>query len=196
MRQLTRLERRWYVRGFLPADAVAANEYDEYDPFFSEYYFLLRAEQKRNFNWFLMIACMQCGRAVFNNYVANQQLAWSTQANDSNALPILGLYLHCLPQLICFDNSWKVHLYGDTIYCFCLMIHLLKHIIKRNNEFQNRPKWTSGAAVIDLIDLEHISSLSVGWISPVFYSPFICITHTRTHKLTEMLHMSDNLTEI
>ena len=67
MRQLTRLERRFYVRGFLPADA-APNELDQDDPFFSEYYFLLTTDQKRNFNQCLMIACMRCGRAVFNNY--------------------------------------------------------------------------------------------------------------------------------
>ena len=50
MRNLTRLERRWYVRGFLPADAAAADEYDNDDPFFSEYYYLLTTDQKRNFN--------------------------------------------------------------------------------------------------------------------------------------------------
>ena len=50
MRQLTRLERRWYVRGYLPADAANDNEYDDDDPFFSEYYYLLTTEQKKNFN--------------------------------------------------------------------------------------------------------------------------------------------------
>ena len=50
MRMLTRLERRWYVRGFLPVDAAAADEYDDDDPFFSEYYYLLTTEQKKNFN--------------------------------------------------------------------------------------------------------------------------------------------------
>ena len=58
MRQLTRLERRFYVRGFLPADA-APNKLDQDDPFFSKYYFLLTTEQKRNFNQYLMIACIR-----------------------------------------------------------------------------------------------------------------------------------------
>ena len=75
MRQLTRLERRWYVRGYLPADA-APGELDQDDPFFSEYYFLLTTDQKRNFNRCMMIACMRCGRAVFNNYGANKLIAW------------------------------------------------------------------------------------------------------------------------
>ena len=76
---LTRLERRWYVRGYLPADAAPAtdNEFDQSDPFFSEC---------------LMVACMRCGRAVFNNYGANEKIAWLMRANESNALPILGLY--------------------------------------------------------------------------------------------------------
>ena len=60
MRNLTRLECRWYVRGFLPAVAapVDNNKFDQSDYFFSEYYYLLTTEQKRNFNRLLMIACM------------------------------------------------------------------------------------------------------------------------------------------
>ena len=131
MRNLTRLERRWYVRGFLPVDAAAANEYDDDDPFFSEYYYLLTTEQKRNFNRCLMIAYMRCGRAVFNNYGANEQLAWAMWATESNALPILGLYIQRPPQLQGqrIDNAWKVHLYSDTVYCFRSIIYSLKHII-------------------------------------------------------------------
>ena len=132
MRQLTRLEQRWYVRGFLPADAAPNdNEFDQSDPFFSEYYFLLTTDQKRNFNRCLMIACMRCGRAVFNNYRSNEQLAWSMRATESNALPILGLYTHRPPQLQGqrIDESWSVHLYSDTVYCFRSIIYSLKHII-------------------------------------------------------------------
>ena len=146
MRYLTRLERWWYVRGYLPTKAGNIdNEYNEEDPFFSKYYFLLTTDQKRNFNRCMMIACMRCGRAVFNNYQSNEQLAWSIRANKSNALPILGLYTQRPPQLQGrIDDSWKVHLYSDTIYCFWSIIYSLKHIINQNNEAQNRPKWTGG----------------------------------------------------
>ena len=150
MRNLTRLERRWYVRGFLPADAAAADEYDDDDPFFSEYYYLLTTEQKRNFNRCLMIACMRSGRAVFNNYGANEQLAWSMQATASNALPILGLYTQRPPQLQGrIDDSWKVHLYSNMVYCFCSIIYSLKHIINRNNKAQNKSKWTGRGNRLD-----------------------------------------------
>ena len=93
-----------------------------------------------------MIACMRSDQAVFNNYGANEQLAWSMRANESNALPILGLYTHRPPQLQGqrIDESWSVHLYSDTVYCFRSIIYSLKHIINRNNEAQNRPKWTGG----------------------------------------------------
>ena len=40
-----------------------------------------------------MISCIRCGRAVFNNYRADEQIAWSMRATESNALPVLGLHL-------------------------------------------------------------------------------------------------------
>ena len=66
--------------------------------------------------------------------------------NKSNALPILGLYTQQPPQLQeRIDDSWKVHLYSDTIYCFRSIIYSLKHTtINRSNDAQNKPKWTGG----------------------------------------------------
>ena len=73
MRQLTRLERCWYVRGFLPTEAGNIDdEFNEDDPFYTDHYYMMAPREKQLYNQALMIACMRCGRAVFNNYGANQ----------------------------------------------------------------------------------------------------------------------------
>ena len=130
------MERHWYVREYLPADTAPAanNEFDQSDPFLSEYYYLLTTEQKRNFNRCLMIACIRCGRVVFNNDRANEQQAWLMQAIASNALPILGLYIQQPPQLRGrIDDSWKVHLYSNTVHCLkSIADSPCHHEIRRN----------------------------------------------------------------
>ena len=131
MRQLNRLERRWYVRSYLPDNID--DKYNEEDPFFSEYYYLLTTEQKRNFNRCLMIACMHCGRAVFNNYGANENIAWSMRATESNALPVLGLLSQRPSYLNNLDDSWSVHLYNDTLHCLRLIAYSLRHHEIRRN---------------------------------------------------------------
>ena len=51
MRQLTRLERRWYVRGFLPTKAGdIADEYNEEDPFYTDHYYRMPPREKQLYN--------------------------------------------------------------------------------------------------------------------------------------------------
>ena len=53
MRQLTRLEQRWYVRGFLPTEATAGNiddKYDKEDPFYIDHYFLMPPREQQLYN--------------------------------------------------------------------------------------------------------------------------------------------------
>ena len=63
------------------------------------------------------------------------------RATASNALPILGLYTQQPQQLQRIDNTWKVHLYSDTVYCLQLIAYLLRHDITRNRSIQEKPKW-------------------------------------------------------
>ena len=95
---------------------------------------------------------MRCSRAVFNNYSANEQLAWSIQANKLNSLPILGLYPQWPPQLQGqrIDNVWKVHLYSNMVYCLRLIAYsLCHHKIRRNQSIQEKPKWVGCGKQLD-----------------------------------------------
>ena len=48
---LTRLERWWYVRGFLPTEAgIIDNEYNEEDPFYTDHYYLMDPREKQLYN--------------------------------------------------------------------------------------------------------------------------------------------------
>ena len=51
MRQLTRLEQHWYVRGFLPTQAGNIdNEYYEDDPFYIDHYYLMPPREQQLYN--------------------------------------------------------------------------------------------------------------------------------------------------